>query len=174
MAWTSPRTWVAGETLTAALLNVHVRDNLKAIGDAWTTYTPTWTAATSNPSIGNGSLVGRYVKAGRLVIFEISLVGGSTTNWGSGAYALTLPFTSRSSTNRQVMSGSAYDSSAGNSVQSIWPVAGIIGMVSSTAMELATWPATAGNSYRVVNSTNMFTFANGDRIDIGGAYEAAS
>ena len=28
MAWTAPRTWVAAETLTAALLNTHVRDNL--------------------------------------------------------------------------------------------------------------------------------------------------
>lgn len=27
MAWTSPRTWVSGESLTAALLNTHVRDN---------------------------------------------------------------------------------------------------------------------------------------------------
>lgn len=27
MSWTSPRTWVAGEILTAALLNTHVRDN---------------------------------------------------------------------------------------------------------------------------------------------------
>ena len=27
MAWTAPRTWVAGEVLTAALLNTHVRDN---------------------------------------------------------------------------------------------------------------------------------------------------
>ena len=28
MAWTSPRTWVAGETVTASLLNTHLRDNL--------------------------------------------------------------------------------------------------------------------------------------------------
>lgn len=28
MGWTSPRTWVSGETLTAALLNVHLRDNM--------------------------------------------------------------------------------------------------------------------------------------------------
>ncbi len=27
MAWTTPRTWVAGEVLTAALMNTHVRDN---------------------------------------------------------------------------------------------------------------------------------------------------
>jgi len=29
MAWTSPRTWVVAEMVTAALLNAHVRDNLK-------------------------------------------------------------------------------------------------------------------------------------------------
>jgi hypothetical protein len=28
MAWTAPRTWIAGETLTATLLNAHVRDNM--------------------------------------------------------------------------------------------------------------------------------------------------
>lgn len=28
MAWTAPRTWVAGELVTAALMNTHVRDNL--------------------------------------------------------------------------------------------------------------------------------------------------
>lgn len=31
MAWTSPRTWVAGEKVTATLMNVHVRDNLAAL-----------------------------------------------------------------------------------------------------------------------------------------------
>lgn len=28
MSWTTPRTWVAGETVTAAIMNTHVRDNL--------------------------------------------------------------------------------------------------------------------------------------------------
>lgn len=28
MAWTAPRTWVVGETPTAAIFNAHVRDNL--------------------------------------------------------------------------------------------------------------------------------------------------
>lgn len=31
MSWTAPRTWVAGETVTAAIMNTHVRDNLLAI-----------------------------------------------------------------------------------------------------------------------------------------------
>ena len=32
MAWTTPKTWSAGETLTAANFNTHIRDNLNAIG----------------------------------------------------------------------------------------------------------------------------------------------
>lgn len=36
MAWTVPRTWVAGEIVTAALMNTHVRDNLLDLADgAW-------------------------------------------------------------------------------------------------------------------------------------------
>ena len=41
MAWTTPRTWVAGETVTANLLNIHLRDNLNAllgvtaVNDTW-------------------------------------------------------------------------------------------------------------------------------------------
>lgn len=31
MAWTSPRTWVAGEKPTAATMNTHIRDNLVAL-----------------------------------------------------------------------------------------------------------------------------------------------
>lgn len=31
MGWTTPRTWVTGETETAAIFNAHVRDNLTAI-----------------------------------------------------------------------------------------------------------------------------------------------
>ncbi len=31
MAWTTPRTWVAEELVTAAIMNAHVRDNLNAL-----------------------------------------------------------------------------------------------------------------------------------------------
>lgn len=31
MAWTTPRTWVASETVTASIMNTHVRDNLSAL-----------------------------------------------------------------------------------------------------------------------------------------------
>jgi hypothetical protein len=34
--WTAPRTWVAGETVTAAIMNTHLRDNLTWLKDALT------------------------------------------------------------------------------------------------------------------------------------------
>lgn len=34
MAWTTPRTWVTNETVTAAIMNAHVRDNLKETSTA--------------------------------------------------------------------------------------------------------------------------------------------
>ena len=40
MAWTAPRTWVAGEVLTAALLNTHLRDNLLALRCSYATTLP--------------------------------------------------------------------------------------------------------------------------------------
>lgn len=95
MAWTSPRTWVTGETVTAALLNTHLRDNLNAIGDpgAWTAYTPTWTASTTNPTLSNGTLVGRYKQIGKTVTAAYELVWGSTTSGGTGGWRFSLPVT---------------------------------------------------------------------------------
>ena len=47
MAYTTPRTWVTGETVTAALMNTHVRDNLSYLK------TQTDYALTKNLWIGN-------------------------------------------------------------------------------------------------------------------------
>lgn len=62
-----------------------------APGD-WVTYTPVWTA-TSNPSLGNGTLIGRYSLIGKTCHARINLITGSTTTYGSGEYKYRLPFT---------------------------------------------------------------------------------
>lgn len=59
----------------------------------WTSYTPNWGASTSNPSIGNGNIAGRYYKIGKWCHVHIGLDIGSTTSIGSGAYSFSLPFT---------------------------------------------------------------------------------
>jgi len=64
-------------------------------GTAWQSYTPAWTASTTNPTLGNGTLVGRYcLLPNRTCIATIRLVIGSTTNIGSGTYLFTVPFLS--------------------------------------------------------------------------------
>lgn len=92
----APRTWVVGEVVTAALLNQEIRDQITSMLDTWTSYTPTWTAATTNPSLGNGTIVGRYIKIGRTCTAVIKLTMGSTTTYGSGLYRFGIPFTSAS------------------------------------------------------------------------------
>lgn len=90
---TTPRTWNAGEVVTAAMLQAEIRDQFNSIFAAWTTYTPTWTATTTDPVLNNGVLTGRYLKIGRTCHVSMILTIGSTTTLGAGAYTFGLPFT---------------------------------------------------------------------------------
>ncbi|QXE36982.1 hypothetical protein KQY30_24990 [Streptomyces sp. GMY02] len=89
----SPRTWTVGEIVTDVMLNEQIRDQFNSMFDAWTAYTPAWTAATTNPVLGNGSINGRYMKIGRTCHVNIELTMGSTTTYGSGIWNFALPFT---------------------------------------------------------------------------------
>ena len=61
----------------------------------WVTYTPKWTAHTGTPSLGNGTLTGRYCKVGKMVIVNMSLTFGSTTSVaGTETWYISLPITS--------------------------------------------------------------------------------
>lgn len=62
---------------------------------AWATYTPTWTAPTTNPAVGNGSITGRWQQMGKTTHFWILLTAGSTTTFGSGVFQFGLPATAR-------------------------------------------------------------------------------
>lgn len=54
-------------------------------------YTPTWKGSTTNPTIGNGTLSGRYLIHENFCRAEIYVEMGSTTTFGSGNYNLTAP-----------------------------------------------------------------------------------
>jgi len=87
----TPRTWVVGEVVTAALLNQEVRDQFNSMFAAWTTFTSSWTSSGTAPAIGNGTINGRYMKFGRNILCEIHTTMGSTTTYGSGNYSWSLP-----------------------------------------------------------------------------------
>ena len=76
---------------TAAQAAVDIATALQFMSGAWTSYTPIWTAVTTNPSLGNGTLNGRYVRSGRTITGYVNLVAGSTTTYGSGDYAFSIP-----------------------------------------------------------------------------------
>lgn len=56
-------------------------------------YAPIWTASTSAPALGSGSLTGRYVEYLNLVWLNIELIVGTTTARGTGVWSFSLPVT---------------------------------------------------------------------------------
>lgn len=52
-------------------------------GPTMQTYTPIWTADSGTPAIGNGSMVFRYTRFGKLFIAQFKLVTGSSTTFGT-------------------------------------------------------------------------------------------
>lgn len=165
MTWTNPRTWVALEDVTAALFNVHIRDNFKAIGDTWTAYTPAWTGSTTNPVINNGTIAGRYMQAGKYITFRVTITMGSTTTYGSGNYSVSLPPFAASSGGLQVVDAVYFDGTTRFGKGRI-----VSGASSANLYAPAT---TAGAADRLVTNLVPFTWANTNTITICGTYEAA-
>jgi hypothetical protein len=140
-------------------------DSATATGLAWqgasTTYTTTWTASTTNPTIGNGTLTARYVRAGNLCLVSISLNFGSTSTAGSGTYFFSLPFTAKSSGNFG-LGGSFYMEDSG--------VAGYIYFPFGSSTTTISLRSSTNNS---MGHNNPFTWTNGDFLSGSFIYEVA-
>jgi hypothetical protein len=90
MAWNTVSSSVVGEKLTAAKVNL-IKGDLDVLGGPMTSYVSTWAGSTTNPVIGNGSIVAAAVLANKMIDFRIAVNFGTSTTFGSGAYTLTLP-----------------------------------------------------------------------------------
>lgn len=75
----------------AAGANIAISKTALGTYVAPTAYTPAWTAAGTAPSLGNGTITGRYTQIGKLVEFGIVLVFGSTTTMGSATWFFSIP-----------------------------------------------------------------------------------
>lgn len=94
-------------TLTAGVDNCHIgpnsMNNAPVIDNSgngrntifqWgLTYTPTLSTSGTAPTLGNGTLTGRWSRAGATVTVDIYLSIGSTTNLGTGQLEFSLPVT---------------------------------------------------------------------------------
>jgi hypothetical protein len=166
MAYATPRTWVAGDVLTAAQMNQDVRDNQLAahpLGvDAWTAYTPTFAGTT----LGTGSVVGAYQRVGRTIFFRawFALGSGSAV---TGPVTVTLPVTARDLAARVAAAFVVYEDGNGGNYAGWSRISS-----AETVMELYVI-GTAGIGTNL-SATSPFTWASGDIIAVTGTYEAAS
>lgn len=143
---------------TAAELK-EILDALAALTDPWTTYTPSWTASSVNPSIGNGTISGKYLQAGKFVVAAVDITMGSTTTYGTGSWQVSLPV----ATADALGAGAAilYD---GSTAANRKP-----GACYRSASSQVQFLGDTG----IVDATNPFTWATGDVLRFTFTFEAA-
>lgn len=165
---TTPRTWVAGEVVTAGQMNTEIRDAIAGLQAPWDSWSPTFTGLT----VGNGLLVARYLQIGRTVQFRLSLVAGTGSTF-SASFNFSLPiavrgdyiagvdgigsaFLSRSTSASRVVAGAYLNSVSGS----------VCGMVVDRLAGGYTTSAVVGVGI-------PWTWSPGDTFSVDGSYEAA-
>lgn len=79
----------------------------------WFSYTVSWTATTTNPVIGDGTLYGKWKASGKSILAKVRIIMGSTTTYGTGNYNFSIPCNSvdqSSSVAVETASGNVLDS----------------------------------------------------------------
>lgn len=166
MAYTTPRTWVAGDVLTAAQLNQHLRDQLLAafpLGiDAWTAYTPTLTQPGAITKTVNRAV---YQRIGRLVVAQFRLFPTSAGT-ASNTIIVGLPPVAAAVTDMVV--GTMWLNDASANINYV----GIASLLSTTTMGMIV----SGGSAFAGNVGGIMTagLASGDAIIGQVTYEAAT
>jgi hypothetical protein len=141
-------------------------DTYYKVPGAWVDYTPTWTSSGSSPSLGNGTLVGKYSKIGRQVTIHINLIPGSTTTYGSGNYSWALPFTAANTGCSYILNAHLLGTDRWMGQMVISPAA----VTTSAFFNLST----TNSRIDFMTPTRPETFANGSQLRITGTYESAS
>lgn len=138
----------------------------KVNAEVWTAYTPTWTAPSGSPAIGNGTITGAYIQLGKVVHFRLLITAGSTTTFGTGGFRYGLPVQAKVSTSRSLLfPAMAFDNSASQYYPGLAFMAG-------TATEVATVSESNRGTFWGGSTSIPFAWATSDTISINGTYEA--
>lgn len=89
----------------------------------WKSYDITWTASGgTSPAIGNGTLLGWYLRSGGSCLVSIKLIGGTTTTWGSGlnTWVFSAPLVSNANGPDSIGSALANESGVGQHIGSLY------------------------------------------------------
>lgn len=140
--------------------------NNSSIDTAWTSYTPVWTAASTNPVIGNGTITGAYKVIGKTCFVRGNIVMGSSTTFGSGEWYVSMPFTA-SHADAILMTVTLLDNGTA------WYNATMAGARAGFNYKAPIQYQSAGLTANDVNATQPFTWASTDRFIWNGSYEIA-
>lgn len=132
---------------------------------AWTAYTPTLTASTTNPTLGTGSTAsGAYCQIGKVVHYRARIIfGTSGVAAGSGFYYVSLPVASTGSLQfgfARITDSSASKVFLGHAVFN-----------SSSIVAIRVQQDSTGEA--AVQNGTPFTWAASDEIIIEGTYQAS-
>lgn len=140
---------------------------------AWQTYTPTLSDYGGGTSwaIGNGTLVGKYQRVGRMIFGYAHVTFGSTTTFGTNSIKTSVPLapTAPALSNTPIGALRAYDVSSGNAFTGFVEQAG--GSTIAPGLQSTSLAWTTAES---ITNTRPFTWASGDYMLLTFGYEAAS
>jgi hypothetical protein len=152
-----------------------VADSAEASGlrwdsSAWTSYTPTFSAAGVPAAIGNGTITGAYKQRGKTIQGRISFTAGSTTTYGTADLTISTPagLNPVATGVNGIGSGWIFDTSAGAYYQCT--------VDNNNGNNFSMRPFTLGGTYATIGTasgTVPMTFATGDTIKFFFSYEVA-
>jgi hypothetical protein len=150
-------TIAAGDTTTVSTNLATYRDALKGASEAWTTYTHGWTG-----TLGNGTIVAKYMRVNKLVAYRVMVTWGSTTSHAAATQTFNLPVAAHADYTLSAHMGNGMGADFGvalNQLSVVW--------VTSTTVSLVT--STNAN----VTNTVPWTWGNQDKLSFDGVYETA-
>jgi hypothetical protein len=166
----TPKTWVAGDVLTAAQLNAELRDALLGAfplgppDGAWTSYTPT---LTQSATVTKTATYAKYTRIGRTIIVQVDL---AVTGAGTAANAVVvgLPVAAAiTGTLKVVGVGEIYDASATLGYR------GVVEIVTSTTVCFRATNTTVINAY-LGGDSFVAALAAGDVVSMSVTYESST
>jgi len=135
---------------------------------SWQAYTPTWSSDGTAPTIGNGTLSGRYrMLSSDMMLLYVRWIRGSTSTNGTGTYTLTIPSGYNAANNGQynLMSGRLLDSGTAHYVAVGIPNPG------GTTINVV---VADGSNPRLWSATVPVTPATNDEVNLEGILEVVA
>jgi hypothetical protein len=163
--------WTAGTRMTA--------DRMNEMLPVWSAWTPTWSTSSGSatPSFGDATVDCKYAQVGDVVMFNLEITFGSTTNFGGGGTSDNWRFSLPVTASEAVFCcgfGEIQDSSVAGSLGR----AGVrVRLTTTSVMELEISTGrpdgTAIANGGLIDAASPWTWANGDFIRVSGQYQAA-